>query len=182
MCGTAPSRTPPAYQRRTPAADALSTARTAGTNTRRVGRVRAAPFTGRSPSTWRAGVWRTVQRHWQARNDRALAEAPIIPLRLDGTVVRDRTATSIPVPVVPGIREDGQILLLTVKQLGAKRQRSGVRLGRSRQARTAQARTPDPRWRCRSESRACGHPGNVPTQDVPFKRSVSGREHARAAG
>ena len=68
-------------------------------------------------------VWRKVQGDWQAWNKRSLAEEPIIRLILDGTVVRvrlDKKATSISLLVVLGIREDGQKVLLAVKQMGGE--------------------------------------------------------------
>src|SRR5665213_2027755 len=81
-----------AYQRRTKAADALiASTYLAGTNTRRI--------------------------------RRALANEPIVRLILDGTVVKvrlDRKATSISLLVVIGVREDGQKILLAVKNMGGE--------------------------------------------------------------
>ena len=54
---------------------------------------------------------------------RPLAEEPIVRLILDGTVVRvrlDRKATSIVLLVVLGVREDGQKVLLAVKNMGGE--------------------------------------------------------------
>ena len=68
-------------------------------------------------------VWRKVQGDRQAWNKRSLAEEPIIRLILDGTVVRvrlDKKATPISLLVVLGIREDGQKVLLAVKQMGSE--------------------------------------------------------------
>ena len=68
-------------------------------------------------------VWRKVKGDWDAWNARSLAEEPIIRLILDGTVVRvrlDRKATSIVLLVVLGIREDGQKVLLAVKNMGGE--------------------------------------------------------------
>jgi hypothetical protein len=56
-------------------------------------------------------------------NARSLAEEPICRLILDGTVVRarlDRKATSIVLLVVLGVREDGQKVLLAVKNMGGE--------------------------------------------------------------
>ena len=52
-----------------------------------------------------------------------LAEEPIVRLILDGTVVRvwlDRKATSISLLVVLGVREDGQKVLLALKNMGGE--------------------------------------------------------------
>jgi transposase-like protein len=118
------SKTLPAYQRRTQAADALiAGAYLAGTNTRRVRRALATLFNGAVGKDVVSRVWRKVQGDWQAWNDRSLADEPIIRLILDGTVVRvrlDRRATSISLLVVLGIREDGQKVLLAVKQMGGE--------------------------------------------------------------
>src|SRR4051812_19009942 len=114
-----------AYQRRTKAADALiASAYLAGTNTRRVRRALAALFGGAVGKDTVSRVWRKVQTDWQAWNQRSLAEEPIVRLILDGTVVRvrlDRKATSISLLVVIGIREDGQKVLLAVKNMGRSR-------------------------------------------------------------
>jgi putative transposase len=118
------SKTLPAYQRRTQAADALiAGAYLAGTNTRRVRRALATLFNGAIGKDVVSRVWRKVQGDWQAWNNRSLAEEPIARLILDGTVVRvrlDRKATSISLLVVLGIREDGQKVLLAVKQMGGE--------------------------------------------------------------
>jgi hypothetical protein len=66
-------------------------------------------------------VWQRVKGDWDARNTRSLAAEPIVRLILDGTVVRarlDRKATSIVLLVVLGVREDGQKVLLAVKNMG----------------------------------------------------------------
>jgi len=68
-------------------------------------------------------VWRQVKGDWDAWNVRSLAEEPIVRLILDGTVVRvrlDRKATSISLLVVIGVREDGQKVLLAVKNMGGE--------------------------------------------------------------
>jgi putative transposase len=68
-------------------------------------------------------VWRKVKGDWEAWNARSLSEEPIIRLILDGTVVRvrlDRKATSIALRVVLGVREDGQKVLLAVKNTGGE--------------------------------------------------------------
>lgn len=114
----------PAYQRRTQAADALiAGAYLSGTNTRRVRRALAAVFRGAVSKDTVSRVWRKVQGDWQAWNQRSLAEEPIIRLILDGTVVRvrlDKKATSVSLLVVLGVREDGQKVLLAVKEMGGE--------------------------------------------------------------
>ncbi len=68
-------------------------------------------------------VWRKVKTDWDAWNARSLGEEPIVRLILDGTVVRvrlDRKATSVSLLVVIGVREDGQKVLLAVKNMGGE--------------------------------------------------------------
>lgn len=114
----------PAYQRRTKTADALiAGAYLADTNTRRVRRALAALFGGTVGKDVVSRVWRKVQGDWQAWNRRSLAEEPIVRLILDGTVVRvrlDRRATAISLLVVIGVREDGQKVLLAVRNMGGE--------------------------------------------------------------
>jgi transposase-like protein len=113
-----------AYQRRTRQADSLiAGGYLAGTNTRRVRRALAAVFGGAVGKDTVSRVWRKVKNDWDAWNVRALAEEPIVRLILDGTVVRvrlDRKATSIVLLVVLGVREDGQKVLLAVKNMGGE--------------------------------------------------------------
>src|SRR5213596_2968898 len=113
-----------AYQRRTLAADALiASTYLAGTNTRRVRRALAAEFAGSVGKDTVSRVWRKIKSDWDAWNARSLAEEPIVRLILDGTVVRvrlDRKATSISLLVVIGVREDGQKVLLAVKNMGGE--------------------------------------------------------------
>ena len=64
-----------------------------------------------------------MKADWEAWNARSLAEEPIVRLILDGTVVRvrlDRKATSISLLVVNGVREDGQKVLLALKNMGGE--------------------------------------------------------------
>src|SRR5215467_14452690 len=118
------SKTLPAYQRRTRAADALiAGAYLAGTNTRRVRRALAALFGGAVGKDVVSRVWRKVQGDWEAWNNRSLADEPIVRLILDGTVVRvrlDRKATAISLLVVLGVRDDGQKVLLAIKSMGGE--------------------------------------------------------------
>jgi transposase-like protein len=113
-----------AYQRRTKQADSLiAGAYLAGTNTRRVRRALSTVFGGAVGKDTVSRVWRKVKGDWDAWNARSLAEEPIIRLILDGTVVRvrlDRKATSIVLLVVLGVREDGQKVLLAVKNMGGE--------------------------------------------------------------
>src|ERR1700692_3997760 len=114
----------PAYQRRTKRADALiAGAYLSGTNTRRMRRALAALFGGAVGKDTVSRVWRKVKGDWDAWNARSLAAEPIIRLIRDGTVVRvrlDRKATSIVLLVVLGVREDGQKVLLAVKNMGGE--------------------------------------------------------------
>src|SRR5256884_7921964 len=113
-----------AYQRRTLAADALiASAYLAGTNTRRVRRALKALFADGLGKDVVSRVWRKVRSDWEAWNARSLAEEPIVRLILDGTAVRvrlDRKATSISLLVVLGVRDDGQKVLLAVKDMGGE--------------------------------------------------------------
>jgi transposase-like protein len=113
-----------AYQRRTQAADALiASADLAGSNTRRVRRALAALFGGAVGKDTVSRVWRKVQTDWQAWNQRSLAAEPIVRLILDGTVGRvrlDKKASSISLLVVIGVREDGQKVLLAVRNMGGE--------------------------------------------------------------
>ena len=112
------------YQRRTKRADSLiAGAYLAGTNSRRVRRALAAVFGGAVSKDTVSRVWRKVKSDWDAWNARSLAEEPIVRLILDGTVVRarvDRKATSIVLLVVLGVREDGQKVLLAIKNMGGE--------------------------------------------------------------
>src|SRR5215470_43109 len=112
------------YQRRTLAADALiAGAYLAGTNTRRVRRALHSVFGGEVGKDTVSRVWRKVKGDWDAWNSRSLADEPIVRLILDGTVVRvrlDRKATSISLLVVIGVRQDGQKVLLAIRQMGGE--------------------------------------------------------------
>src|SRR5205814_3333929 len=118
------SQTLRAYQRRTLAADALiASCYLAGTNTRRVRRALGALFGGAVGKDTVSRVWRQVKSDWDAWNARSLSEEPIVRVILDGTVVRvrlDRKATAISLLVVIGVREDGQKVLLAVKNMGGE--------------------------------------------------------------
>ncbi len=113
-----------AYQRRTRAADALiASTYLSGTNTRRVRRALAALFGGAVGKDTVSRVWRKVKSDWDVWNARSLRDEPILRLILDGTVVRvrlDRKSTSISLLVALGIRQDGQKVLLAVKNMGGE--------------------------------------------------------------
>src|SRR6516225_11460880 len=113
-----------AYQRRTLTADALiAGAYLAGTNTRRVRRALAALFRGAVSKDIVSRVWRKIKSDWDAWNARSLAAEPIVRLILDGTVVRvrlDRKATAIVLLVVLGVCQDGQKVLLAVKNMAGE--------------------------------------------------------------
>jgi putative transposase len=113
-----------AYQRRTRVADALiASAYLSGTNTRRVRRALAALFGGAVGKDTVSRVWRKVKGDWDAWNARSLKEEPIIRLILDGTVVRvrlDKKSTSISLLIALGVRQDGQKVLLAVKNMGGE--------------------------------------------------------------
>ncbi len=118
------NKTIPAYQRRTKKADALiAGAYLAGANTRRVRRALATLFNGAVGKDTVSRVWRKVKGNWDAWNKRSLADEPIIRLILDGTAVRvrlDKKSTSISLLVALGVRQDGQKVLLAVKNMGGE--------------------------------------------------------------
>lgn len=114
----------PAYQRRTKAADALiAGAYLGGNNTRRVRRALGAVFNGAISKDVVSKTWRKVKGDFDAWNGRLLNDEPIVRLILDGTVVRvrlDRKATSISLLVALGVRDDGQKVLLAIKNMGGE--------------------------------------------------------------
>jgi putative transposase len=88
-----------------------------------VRRALSAVFGGAISKDTVSRVWRKVKGDWDAWNARPLAEEPIIRLILEGTVVRarlDRKATTIVLLVVLGVREDGQKVLVAVKNRGGE--------------------------------------------------------------
>ena len=101
----------------------IANAYLAGTNTRRVRRALSVVFGGAISKDTVSRVWRKVKADWDAWNARSLADEAILRLILDGTVVRvrlDRRATSIVLLVVLGVREDGQKVLLAIKNMGSE--------------------------------------------------------------
>ena len=113
-----------AYQRRTKQAEALiAGAYLSGTNTRRVRRALSAVFKGAVGKDVVSRTWRKVKGDWDAWNARSLKDEPIVRLILDGTVVcvrLDKKATSISLLVALGVRQDGQKVLLAVKNMGGE--------------------------------------------------------------
>jgi len=119
----------PAYQRRTKQADALIAGVYLAGPTRAgcAGRSRLC-FGGAVGKDTVSRVWRKVKGDWDAWNARSLKDEPIIRLILDGTVVRvrlDKKATSISLSWRWGVRQDGQKVLLAVKNMGGERRRPG---------------------------------------------------------
>jgi len=114
----------PAYQRRTRQAEALiAGAYLSGTNTRRVRRALGALFVGTIGKDIVSRAWRKVGTDWQAWNRRDLSAEPVVRLILDGTVVKvrlDRKATAISLLVVLGVRQDGQKVLLAIRNMGGE--------------------------------------------------------------
>ena len=94
-----------------------------GTNTRRVRRALSAVFKGAVGKDVVSRTWRKVKGDWDAWNARFLKDEPLVRLILDGTVVRvrlDKKATSISLLVALGVRQDGQKVLLAVKNMGGE--------------------------------------------------------------
>jgi putative transposase len=118
------SATLPRYARMTRQVEALiAGAYLSGTNTRRVKRALAALFSGAVGKDVVSRTWRKVKTDWDAWNKRDLAGEDIVRLILDGTVVRvrlDRRATNISLLVALGVRQDGQKVLMAVKNMGGE--------------------------------------------------------------
>ena len=116
----------PRYRRLTPAALALiAHAYLAGVNTRRVRRALGSLFGGAVSKDTVSRAWRKVQTDFTAWNRRDLSAEPIVRLILDGTVVKvrlDRTATTLSILVVMGVREDGQKVVLSMRAMGGESQ------------------------------------------------------------
>src|SRR5207302_10196519 len=101
----------------------IASAYLSGTNTRRVRRALAALFGGSVGKDTVSRVWCKVKSDWDAWNARSFAEEPIIRLILDGTVVRvrlDKKSTLISLLIALGVRQDGQKVLLAVKNMGGE--------------------------------------------------------------
>ncbi len=147
------------YQRRTRAADALiASAYFSGTNTRRVRRALAALFGGAVGKDTVSRVWRKVKGDWDTWNARSLADEPIIRLILDGTVVRvrlDKKSTSISLLIALGVRQDGQKVLLAVKNMGGESEAAWRTLLDGLGNRGLKRPTRHRRWRSRPRESAC---------------------------
>lgn len=170
-----------AYQRRTQAADALiASVYLSGTNTRRVRRALAALFGGAIGKDVVSRTCRKVKTDWDAWNARSLTDEPIVRLILDGTAVRvrlDRKATSISLLVIIGVREDGQKVLLAVRNMGWRNGRGlAHRPRRSRRTWPAPARVPHCRLR---QGARCGNRRLVGPRSRPALHGSQAQEPAR---
>jgi transposase-like protein len=95
----------------------------AGTNKHRVKRTLGALFKGAAGRGVVSRTWRKLKGDWEAWWRRDLAGEDVVRLILDGTVVRvrlDRKATSFSLLVVPGVRRDGQKVMLAAKNMGGE--------------------------------------------------------------
>jgi transposase-like protein len=114
----------PRYARMTRQVEALlASAYLAGTNTRRVKRALGALFKGAVGKDVVSRAWRKLKADWEAWGGRDLAGEGIVRLILDGTVVKvrlDRKATNISLLVVLGVRNDGQKVLLSIRNMGGE--------------------------------------------------------------
>ncbi len=114
----------PAYKRLTVQAERLIVgAYRAGTSTRRVRRALAALFGGAVGKDTVSRTRHKVQSDWEAWQKRDLAGDDLVRLILDGTVVRvcpDSKATRLSVLVAPGVRRDGQKVLLALRNRGGE--------------------------------------------------------------
>jgi transposase-like protein len=114
----------PRYARMTRQVEALiASAYLSGTNTRRVKRALGALFKGAVGKDVVSRAWRKLKADWEAWGRRDLAGEGIVRLILDGTVVKvrlDRKATNISLLVVLGVRNDGQKVLLSIRNMGGE--------------------------------------------------------------
>ena len=114
----------PAYKRLSRRAEALiAEAYLAGMNTRRVRRALASLFAGHVGKDVVSRAWQRTRSAWEAWQKRDLADADIVRLILDGTVVKvrlDRKAAAISLLIVLGVRRDGQKVVLAIKNMGGE--------------------------------------------------------------
>jgi transposase-like protein len=111
----------PRYARRPRQVEALiASAYLSGTNT---GRVMGVLFKSAVGKDVVSRAWRKLKADWEAWGRRDLAGEDILRLILDGTVVKvrlDRKATNISLLVVLGVRNDGQKVLLSIRNMGGE--------------------------------------------------------------
>jgi transposase-like protein len=114
----------PAYKRLSRRAEALiAEAYLAGMNTRRVRRALASLFAGHVGKDEVSRARQRTRSAWEAWQKRDLADADIVRLILDGTVVKvrlDRKAAAISLLIVLGVRRDGQKVVLAIKNMGGE--------------------------------------------------------------
>ncbi len=106
----------------------IASADLSGTNTRRVKRALGALFKGAVGKDVVSLAWRKLKADLEAWGRRDLAGEGIVRLILDGTVVKvrlDRQATSISLLVVPGVRSDGEKVLLSIRNMGGESKAAG---------------------------------------------------------
>src|SRR4051795_1004341 len=114
----------PAYRRLSRRAEALvAQAYLAGVNTRRVRRALAGLLAGRVGKDAVSRAWRRTRSAWEAWRERALAGEDVVRLILDGTAVKvrlDKRVTAVSLLVVPGVRRDGQKVVLAIESMGGE--------------------------------------------------------------
>src|SRR3954451_16523569 len=114
----------PAYRRLSRRAEALvAQAYLAGVNTRRVRRALAGLFAGRVGKDAVSRAWRRARSAWEAWRGRDLTGEDVVRLILDGTAVKvrlDKRVTAISLLVAPGVRRDGQKVVLAIENMGGE--------------------------------------------------------------
>src|SRR3954452_13976288 len=114
----------PAYRRLSRRAEALvAQAYLAGVNTRRVRRALAGLFAGRGGKDAVSRAWRRARSAWEAWRGRDLTGEDVVRLILDGTAVKvrlDKRVTAISLLVAPGVRRDGQKVVLAIENMGGE--------------------------------------------------------------
>ncbi|HEX7325671.1 MAG TPA: IS256 family transposase [Rhodanobacteraceae bacterium] len=114
----------PRYQRlTTKALGLIAGAYLAGVNTRRVRRALGSLFGGVISKDTVSRAWHKVATDFAVWGKRSLADEPIVRLLADGTVVKVRLghkATNLSILVVMGVREDGQKVVLAIREMGGE--------------------------------------------------------------
>ncbi|MGH8113668.1 MAG: IS256 family transposase [Rhodanobacteraceae bacterium] len=114
----------PRYRRlTTKAVGLIAGAYLAGVNTRRVRRALGSLFGGTISKDAVSRAWHKVATDFEVWGKRSLADEPIVRLIADGTVVKvrlDHKATNLSILVVMGVREDGQKVVLTIREMGGE--------------------------------------------------------------